>query len=125
MLLKAERAKGGARIHGKDLIRGAIGKKRDRNGDQSPHEVRVAVSAVVQDGFAFGVRVRRAFQPNLADAAPHFGEVVMSLPAERLEGMTQFEDITISILPVVERGKIFANAVNCRQGMRQASLGRP
>jgi hypothetical protein len=33
--------------------------------------------------------------------------------------MTQFEDVAISILPVIERGKIVAYAVNRRQGMRQ------
>ena len=47
MLLKAERAKGGDRVHGKNLLRRAIGIKRDRNRDQASDEVRVAVAAVV------------------------------------------------------------------------------
>ena len=119
MLLKTERAKGGDRIYGKDLLRRAIGKKRDRNGDQPAHEVRVAVATVVQDPPAFRVRRWLAFQPNLADAAPNFVEVVVGLRAQRLERMTQFEDVTISILPVVERCKIVAYTINRRQGMRQ------
>ena len=112
MLLKAKRAKGGDRIYGKDLLRRAIGKKRDRNGDEPAHEVRVAVATVVQDPPAFRVRRWLAFQPNLADAAANFVEVVVGLRAQRLERMSQFEDITISILPVVERGKIVAYAIN-------------
>ena len=90
MLLEAERAKGGDRIHGPDLLRRAIGKKRDRNGDQTPHEVRVAVATVVQDPSAFRVRPRLALQPHLADAAPHFVDAVVGLLAQRLERMTQF-----------------------------------
>ena len=47
MLLKAERAKGGDRIHGKDLLWRSVGEQGNRYGDQSAHEVRVAVAAVV------------------------------------------------------------------------------
>jgi hypothetical protein len=74
--------------------------------------VRVAVAAIVQDFFAFRVRFRFAFQPDLADAAPHFGEVVVGLLAQRLEGVSELNDIAIPVLPVVEGSKIFAYAVN-------------
>src|ERR1700722_10375244 len=118
MLLETQLAKGGVCIHGKDLLRRAIGKQRDCNGDQSSHEVGVAIAAVVQDFLASGVRFRLAVQPELADAAAHFGEVVARLLAQRLEGVSELDDITIPILPVVEGSKIFAYAVNRRQGMR-------
>ena len=42
MLLQTERAKGGGRIHGEDLLGRSVGKKSDRNGDQPAHEMRVA-----------------------------------------------------------------------------------
>src|ERR1700722_8063807 len=119
MLLETQFAKGGVCIHAQDLLRRTIGKERDRNGDQAPHEVGVAVAAVVQDAYAFRDRPRLAFHPYLSDAAPNFVDVVVGLFARRLERMTQFKDITISILPVVEKGKIVAYAVNCRQGIRQ------
>jgi hypothetical protein len=119
MLLKSERAKSRDRIHGQNLLRRPVGKKCNRNGDQPSHQVRVAVPAVVQDPFAFDVRFRLAFEPNLADAASHFGDVVVGRLAQRLEGVTQFDDIAIPVLPIVERGEVVAYGVDRRQGMRE------
>jgi hypothetical protein len=119
MLLKAELAEGFMRIDGQDLLRSAIGKKRNGNRDQAAHQMRVAVAAIVESVFAGSVRFRRAFEPNLADAAPHLVDVVMGVLAQGLQSMTQLDDIAIPILPLVERGKILAYGVDCGQGMRQ------
>ena len=119
MLLKAKRAKGGDRIHGKDLLRRAIGKKRNRNGDEPAHEVRVAVATVVQDFSALGVRFHFGFQPDLADAAAYLVEIVVGSLAQRLKRTPELDDITIPVLPIVEKGKIVADGVDRRQGMRQ------
>lgn len=77
MLLEAERAKGAKRVDGQDLIRRAVGKERNRNGDQSAHEVRVAVAAKMQGLSAIRARFRLAFQPNLTDAATHLVSVIV------------------------------------------------
>ena len=112
MLLKAELTKSRNRIRGEDLLRSAVGKKRNRDRDQAAYQMRVAVAGVVQDFSAFRACRRFAFQPNLADAAPHFVDVVVGLLAQGLKRMTQFEDIAIPILPIVERGEIVAYGVD-------------
>lgn len=119
MLLKAEGAKSGVRIDGQRLLRGSVGKKRNCDCDQASHEVRIAIPAVVQDFFAFGVRFHLALEPNLADAASHFVGVIVRLRAQGLERMAQFDDIAIPVLPVVERGEIIADVVDRQQRMRR------
>ena len=120
MLLETQLTKGGVCVDAQDLIRRSIRKQRNRNGDQPSHEVRVAVAAVVQDFFAFGVRFQLAQQPNLADAAPYFVGAVVVVLAQRLESMSQFDDIAVPILPIIEGSKIFANGVDCRQSWGQS-----
>jgi hypothetical protein len=65
-----------------------IREKRDRDRDQPPNEVRVSVAAMEQDRLAVGARSRLAFQPYLADAAPHLVAFI------------------VGILPIVERSEI-------------------
>ena len=125
MLLKAEGAKSGMRIYGQHLLRGSVRKKRNCDRDQASHEVRIAIAAVVQDFFAFGVRFRLALEPNLADAASHFVGVIVRLRAQRLERMAQFDDIAIPVLPVVERGEIIADDRRSPTKDALASLRRP
>ena len=43
----------------------------------------------------------------------------MSLRAQGLEAMTEFDDISIPILPLIERGEIIADGVDRRQGRGQ------
>jgi len=112
MLLEAERAKGAERVDGQDLLRGPAGKERNRNGDQSPHEVRVAVAAKMQGLAAIRARLRLAFQPNLTDAAPHLVGVIVGRRAQGFERVTQFEDIAVAILPIVKGVKIFADRLD-------------
>jgi hypothetical protein len=115
MLLEAERAKGGVRINGKDLFRRSIGKKRDCDRDQTAHEVGIAVAAIAEDRSALALRRGLAFQPHLTDATPDLVGVVMGGRAQRLERMAQLDDVTISILPVIEGGEIVAYVVDRRQ----------
>ena len=102
------------------LLRRPVGKKRKRNRDQAAHEVGVAVPAIVQDFFALRARSRLAVQPHLADATAYFVGVVVGLGAQGFERMTQFDDVAVPILPLIERGEIIADDVNCRQRMREA-----
>jgi hypothetical protein len=102
MLLKAEGAKGAKGVNRKNLPRRLVGKKGDRDGDQASHQMRVAVASIMEDLFAIGAFSRLALQPNLADAAPHLVHAVARRLAERLERVTQFDDITVAILPIVE-----------------------
>ena len=64
--------------------------------------MRVAVATIMEDHLAIGAFSWLALQPNLADAAPHLVHAIMRRLAERLERVTQFDDITVAILPIVE-----------------------
>ena len=115
VLFEAEPAKSGMCVDGKDLFRRSIGKKRDRDRDQTAHEVGIAIPAIAQGRPAVAIRRGRAFQPNLADAAPDLVGVVMGGRAQRLERVAQLDNVTISILPVVEGSKIVTYDVDRRQ----------
>ena len=116
MLLEAERAKGAKRVDGQDLVRRPVGKERNRNSDQSAHEVRVAVAAKMQGLSAIPARLRLALQPDLADAAPHLGGVIVGRRAQWLERVTELDDIAVAILPIIKGVKVFADRLDRRQG---------
>ena len=106
MLLQAQRTKGAQGVDGENLPwRSPIRKAEIEIRDQPANEVRVAVAAIVQDRLAVGSRSRVAFQPYLTDAAPRTLLLSILEPAfaKGLEGMTEFDDIAIAILPIVEK----------------------
>ena len=80
-------------------------------------ELRVAVAAIVQDRLAVSAPSRLAFQPYLTDAAPHLVAFIVGRLAKRLEGMTEFDDIAIAILPIVEGGEIVADGLEISQAI--------
>ena len=117
MLLEAQRAKGAQRVHGENLFWRPIREKRDRDRNQPANEMRVAVTAIMQDRLAVAARSRLAFQPHLTDAAPHLVALIVGRLAKRLEGMTEFDDIAIAILPIVEGGEIVADGLEISQAI--------
>ena len=117
MLLQTQRAKGAQGVEGENLLWRPIREKGDRDRDQPANEVRVAVTAIVQDQLSVGARSRLAFQPDLTDAAPHFVAFIVARLAKRLEGMTEFDDIAVAILPIVEGGEIFADGLEISQAI--------
>jgi hypothetical protein len=66
---------------------------------------------------AGGARSRLPFQPYLTDAAPHLVDFIVGCLAKRLEGMTEFDDIAIAILPIVEGGEIVADGLEISQAI--------
>ncbi len=117
MLLEAQRAKGAQGVDGENLLRRSIGEKRDRERDQPAHNVRVAVAAIVQDRLAAGACSILVFQPHLTDATPHLVDFIVGRLAKRLERMTEFDDIAITILPIVEGGEIVADGLEISQAI--------
>src|SRR5271157_1942715 len=105
MLLQTRRAKGTQGVEGENLLWRPIREKGDRDRDQPANEVRVAVTAIMQDQLSVGARSRLANQPYLTDAAPHFVAFIVARLAKRLESMTEFDDIAVAILPIVEGGE--------------------
>src|SRR5271166_4183963 len=114
MLLKAQFAESAQGVDGANLLARLIGEEGDRDRDQSAHEMRVAIAPVMEDRSARRVPAFLPLQPDLADAAPHLVGVVMRLFAQRLEVVTEFEHITIAILPLVEQGEIVADRLERR-----------
>src|SRR5579871_5938266 len=55
-----------------------------------------------------------ALQPDLAHTAANLVCVVVGGFAQRFEPTTQIEDVSIAILPVVERGKVFLDRLDVR-----------
>jgi hypothetical protein len=84
--------------------------------------MRIAVAAKMQNGLAGRVVADFAFEPDLADAAANLVGVVMRGLAQRLERSAEFDDVAITILPVVEEGEIGADGVD--RGQRRALQGR-
>ena len=117
MLLQTQRAKGAQGVDGENLLWRPIREKRDRDRDQSAHKVRIAVASKMKDRLAGGARSRLAFQPHLTDAAPHLVDFIVGCLAKRLEGMTEFDDIAIAILPIVEGGEIVADDLEISQAI--------
>src|SRR5271157_1296188 len=116
MLLQTQRTKGAQGVDGENLLWRPIREKRDRDRDQPANEVRVAVAAIVQDHLAVGAGSRLEFQPYLTDAA-HLIAFIVGHLAKRLEGMTEFDDVAIAILPVVEGGEIVADGLEISQAI--------
>jgi hypothetical protein len=117
MLLQAQRTKGAQGVNGENLLWRPIREKRDRDRDQPANEVRVAVAAIVQDRLAVGPRSHLAFQPYLTDAAPHLVAFIVGRLAKGLEGITEFDDIAIAILPIVEGGEIVTDGLEISQAI--------
>ena len=85
MLLEAELAESAQGVDGANLLGRLIGVERDRDRDQSSHQMRVAVAAIVENRPSVRIRSLLPLEPDLADAAPHLVDVVMRLFAQRLE----------------------------------------
>jgi glutathione S-transferase len=117
MLLQTQRAKGAQSVDGENLLWRPIREKRDRDRDQSAHKVRIAVASKMKDRLAGGARSRLPFQPYLTDAAPHLVDFIVGCLAKRLEAMTEFDDIAIAILPIVEGGEIVADGLEISQAI--------
>jgi len=122
MLLQTQRAKGAQCVDGENLLWRPIREKRHRDRDQPAHKVRVAVAAIVQDRLAAGACSILAFQPHLTDAAPHLVDFIVGRLAQWLERMTEFDDIAIAILPIVEGGEIVADGLEISQAILEWSM---
>jgi hypothetical protein len=102
--------KGAQGVNGENLLWRPIREKRDGDRDQPADELRVAVAAIVQDRLAVGARSHFAFQPHLV-------AFIVGRVAKGLEGMTEFDDIAIAILPIVEGGEIVMDGLEINRAI--------
>ena len=115
MLLKTQFAEERLGVGRQDFANGAVRIERKRDGDKAAHQVRVAVAPIMEHPFPSRIRAIAKLKPHLADAAADFIRTVVGGLAQGLERPTQFENIPIAILPVVEEGEVAADGVNACQ----------
>ena len=75
----------------------------------------VAVAPIMEHPFPGRIRPSAKLKPHLADAAANFIRIVVGSLAQGLERPTEFENIAIAILPVVEEGEVAADGVKACQ----------
>ena len=115
MLLKTQFAEERPGVGSQDFANGAVRIERKRDGDKAAHQVRVAVAPIMEHPFPGRIRASAKLKPHLADAAANFIRVVVGSLAQGLERPTEFENIAIAILPVVEEGEVAADGVKACQ----------
>jgi hypothetical protein len=115
MLLKTQFAEERPGVGSQDFANGAIRIERKRDGDKAAHQVRVAVAPIMEHPFPGRIRAIANLEPHLADAAANFIRIVVCSLAQGLERPTEFENIAIAILPVVEEGEVAADGVKACQ----------
>ena len=115
MLLKTQFAEERLGVGRQDFANGAVRIERKRDGDKAAHQVRVAVAPIMEHPFPGRIRAIAKLKPHLADAAADFIRTVVGGLAQGLERPTEFENIPIAILPVVEEGEVAADGVNACQ----------
>ena len=116
MGFQAEFGEGRAGVFIDDRLGLAVGKQRQRDGDEAAHQMRVAVAAEMQNRLAGGVDARLADDPHLTDATQHFAGVVMLLGAQRFERAAEFEDVAVAVFPIVEKGEVVTDGGDRSQG---------
>jgi hypothetical protein len=115
MLFETQFAEDAESVGRQDFLRRTVGIERDGDRHQTANQMGIAVAAIMQKDASVGGVARFALKPDLTDAAAHLIDVVMGGLVERLERASQFDDIAIAILPLVEEGEIGANGVDRMQ----------
>src|SRR5580698_3595747 len=109
------------RIRGEDLLRSMARIKRQQDRDQSAHDMGVAVAQVFQQRFARVAAFKALREPNLAGAPLHLVGSRMLCFRHRLERPAEFDDIPVTVVPILQQLEIFPDFVNCRHDRAQPS----
>ena len=71
----------------------------------------VAVALQIEHGLAGIVLDDRRFQPNLARAAENLVRAIVRFVRQRVERTTEFDQITVTVFPMVEEGEVVENFI--------------
>src|SRR6185312_14307813 len=113
MLIEAERSKNRLGIDGKDLAGALAGIEGEQDGHQATHDVGIRIALKPHDGIRTFAALGK--EPDLANAALHPVRVVTRLIRKRWQRFTEFDDIAVAILPIIEEGKVVANGLDRRR----------
>src|SRR5262249_18702080 len=115
VLAEAEFLEYGERVGRKNFLRRAAGKKRQHDRDQAAHDMGVAVAAIIDARLAV-VSIDAFGQPHLADAALHLVLRRMLLLRQWLQRATEFDDIAVAVIPLVQQLEIVPDFVDRHDG---------
>src|SRR5882724_4546338 len=99
-------------VGGKNLLRRVAGIKCQQDCDQSAHDMRVAVTEIVQHWCVAVAAVDLLGKPDLAGAALHLVGSGMLGFGHRSQGAAEFDDIPIAVVPIVQQRKIIPDFVD-------------
>src|SRR3954451_1001427 len=78
-----------------DLSRRSVRIERQRQRDETAHDMRVAVTAEMQDGVAIFLASNLGLEPDLARTALHFVGSIVRLKGQRLERAAKLDQVTV------------------------------
>ncbi len=109
MRLETKFAKEAESVARQDLARRPIRIKRKSDRQQTAHEMRIAVAAIVKHRLARCIDALAEFEPHLADAAANLVRVVVGGFAQRLQRAAEVENVAVAVFPILKEGKIATN----------------
>src|SRR5579863_4319980 len=121
MFAESEFVEYGNRICREDLLRGMARIKRQQDRDQSAHDMGVAVAQVFQQRFAAIAAFEALREPNLAGATLHLVGGRMLGFRHRFERPAEFDDVPVTVVPILQQLEIFPDLVNRRHDRAQPS----
>src|SRR6266700_3506337 len=98
-------------IHRMNIAGPPAGENREQNGDESAHDVGIAVAREGEHGSARTIRMHAGCEPNLAGAAldlVRFGTLPLR---ERAQAAAEFDDIAVTVVPLLEQRKVVEDLV--------------
>src|SRR5947209_869896 len=112
VLREAEPLENRRRFGRNDLVGRAIRIKRQRQRDETAHDMRVAVAAEMQDRLALRLAGDFRLEPDLACAALHLVGRIMCLVGQRLERAAELDQIAVAVFPLVQEFEVFKDLVD-------------
>jgi hypothetical protein len=114
MLAKTEFVEHRDRIGGKDLLRRVAGIQRQKDRDQTAHNMRIAVAEIIQHRLIGVMPVDLLGEPDLAGAALHLVGWGMLGFRHRIQRAAEFDDVPVAVVPVLQQRKIIPDFVDRR-----------
>src|SRR5690349_3311157 len=106
MLAQAQLIEDADRIRFGNLRGGTVGVERNEYGNEATDDHRIRLAPIAD---AIGVPL--GYEPDLRHAALHPVFRVLLVLAQRWQGLAEFDDVPVPILPVVEEGEVFGDVL--------------
>ena len=103
-----------------DLARLAIGKQRERDGNEPAHDMGIGRTAVMDHRIAAALSL--AVDPHLADATLHLVCGILLAGGKRLELVAKFDEVFVAVFLVIQEFQILDDFINRHAGFRLAGL---